>query len=75
MLNDTRAYHIEIYVRHAARQMRLGMNSGCMIAVFPESTLAIFSAVVLLRGAASNELHAFGNFAVSAIMHQKMDVV
>jgi hypothetical protein len=48
------ANHVLINVDEAAMQVLVGLDCGCMVAVFPKRSLPLFSPVVLLGGAAGN---------------------
>jgi hypothetical protein len=46
-----------------------------MVAVLPERPVAPFALVVLLRGAAGDELHALSNHVLARVFDQKMNVI
>jgi hypothetical protein len=55
--------------------MFVGLNSGGVIAIFPECALLAFALVVFLRSATRDELHAFGDNVRTYVFDQEVDVV
>ncbi len=55
--------------------MLVGLNSGGVIAIFPERALLAFALVVFLRGAASDELHTLSDDVASSVFDEKVNVI
>ena len=56
-------------------QMLVGLNSGGVIAIFPERALLAFALIVLLPSPASDQLHAIGDNFWIGVSNQKVNVV
>lgn len=70
VFDDLGADQIQIDISQAASKVVIGANGGGVIAVLPKGTFAGFSLIELLRHAAGNPLHAFGNLPAAAIHNQ-----
>ena len=75
MLNHTGPDHVQINVHYAAMQMLIDLNGCRMISVLPESSVAAFALVELLRSAAGDQLHARCNNVSACVLHQQMNMV
>ena len=69
------AHHVQIDVDKAAIQVVVTFNRRCVVAVFPEGTLATLAPVVVLRGAPRSQLHTARNHTLARVPHQEMNVV
>lgn len=55
-------------------QVLVGLNCGCMVAVFPERAVSALALVVLLCRAAGDQLHALSDDIGSCVVDQEMNV-
>jgi len=69
------AHHIQIDVYEASMQVLVGLDRRCVVAIFPEGAVTILALIVCSGRAAGDELHAPSNLVVTALAHEKMDVV
>ncbi len=57
MLDHAGTNHIQIDVYQTPQQMLSGFDGGCMVAVLPQSTFALFSLIVLLGRSSDDQPH------------------
>ena len=69
------AHHVQINVGDTAVQVRVCLNGGCVIAVFPERALSGFSAVVLLCTLSCHQLHAARSRVTASVQDQQVNVI
>jgi hypothetical protein len=75
MIHHAGPNHVQLNVDHTAMQMLVGLNSGGVIAVFPERPLLAFALVIFLRGAPGDELHTLGDDVASSVFDEKVNVI
>jgi hypothetical protein len=56
-------------------QVLVGLNCGCMVAILPKRSLAVFTLIVFLRRAAGDQLHALSDDVGSRVVDQEMNVI
>ena len=71
----TGSYHIQIDVCNATCQMAVGLHSGRVISIFPESTVALFPSVELLRGSPGYQLQRARNLPFALICAKQVYVI
>src|SRR5438034_10042984 len=67
--------HVQININKAAVQVLVDLDRRCMIAVFPECTVASFPLIVFLPTAAGDQLPAIGDNVWTGVSNQKVNVV
>jgi hypothetical protein len=66
MMNHSSPNHIQINIDHTAKQMGVGIHCCSVIAILPESPIALFALVIILSRASCYELQRSGNnFTIS----------
>jgi len=67
--------HVQININKAAVQVLVDLDRRCMIAIFPECTVASFPLIVFLPSAAGDQLHPISDNVWTAVSNQKVNVV
>ena len=76
MADSTDSDHIQVNIQHAADQMGVILNSGCVVTIFPECAFSIFPYIVRLGCATGDQLYGLGQrMAMPRILDKKMNMI
>jgi hypothetical protein len=67
--------HVEININKTAYQVFALLNSGGVIAIFPECSFSFFTLIEFLGGSPGNKLKTSGDDIRPAINYQQMDMI